>query len=104
MQAHLILIFIQEMIIMLLKPQLIKPHRQEKTTVSYHVLEGLAELKIYDDNGKVESSWNLSSSKSGIQHIRLEANQFRSIRSISNCFVYLEIANGPFDCKDTIWL
>ena len=95
---------VHEMIIMLLKPQRINPHKQEKTTISYHVLEGTAELKLYNDNGKVKYSMNLSSRKSGIQHVRLEANKFRSIRSISNSFVYLEIANGPFRDSDTIWL
>jgi len=95
---------IQEMLLILLKPQFIKPHKQEKSTISYHVIEGLAELRLYDDNGNVEFVRNLSSTESGIQHIRLEANKFRSIRSISNSFVYLEIANGPFRDSNTIWL
>tara|TARA_Y100000590_G_scaffold458802_2_gene614354 strand:+ start:278 stop:760 length:483 start_codon:yes stop_codon:yes gene_type:complete len=95
---------IQEMLLVLLKPQLIKPHKQEKSIISYHVLDGAAALKIYDDNGDVEFEENLSSSETGIQHIRLEANRFRSIESLSDYFIYLEITTGPFQESDTIWL
>jgi len=95
---------IQEMLLILLRPQFIKPHKQEKSTVSYHVLKGLAELRLYDDNGNVEFVRNLSSTESGIQHIRLEANRFRSIKSLSDYFIYLEISIGPFQDSDTIWL
>ncbi|MDC3111627.1 hypothetical protein OA413_05405, partial [Pelagibacteraceae bacterium] len=36
--------------------------------------------------------------------IRMKANLFRKVQSLSDDTVFLEIANGPFKDKDTEWL
>ena len=36
-------------------------------------------------------------------HIRLKANQYRTIKSLKKDTIFLEVSEGPFKDSDTIW-
>jgi len=36
--------------------------------------------------------------------IRLNAKQFRTVRSVTPFAIFLEVGTGPFQDSDTIWL
>ena len=93
---------IHEMLMIHTKPQVIKPHKQNKTSLSYHIIKGFGEVKLYNNNGYLQQKILISDS--GQQHIRLDANIFRSIESKSECFIFLDVASGPFKDEDTIWM
>jgi|TARA_B100001175_G_C19260068_1_gene518981 cupin fold WbuC family metalloprotein len=88
---------IQEMIIMHKTPQIIGPLKQKKESISYHVLNGKLQIDIFNKNeiSKFELKKNDS--------IRIPCNLFRKIISKKKNTIFLEVVNGPFKDKDTIW-
>ena len=97
---------VHEMIIIHTCPKNIGPLKQNKTSLSYHMIEGELAIKIFDDNGKMKSTLNLSANaeKSNTYiSCRLKSGEFRSIESKTPYTIFLEVASGPFVDSDTIW-
>ena len=95
---------IHEMLIMHTKPYKFIPHSQNKSSLSYHILFGWGEMTLYNKDGKLTETVQIGVRDNDSQHIRLNPDVFRSIESLSESFIYLEVASGPFNDKDTIWL
>ena len=98
---------IHEMLMMHTQPSSTGPLKQDKTSISYHIIEGELEIKLYDNNGNEVKNYNLNSHSSSTissHSLRLNANQYRSIHSKSNYTLFLETASGPFKDSDTYWL
>jgi hypothetical protein len=75
-----------------------------KSSLSYHAIDGESVVNLHDDQGKSTHQFRISSGADGKKSLRLDANVFRSIRSLSDYFIFLEVASGPFEDSDTIWL
>jgi cupin fold WbuC family metalloprotein len=97
---------VHEMLMIHTGPMCIGPLRQErKTSLSYHMLDGKAEIGLYDNDGVQLSSCAMSSDDATVpSSVRLDASTFRTIRSLSPYAIFLEVAAGPFVDNDTIWL
>ena len=95
---------IHEMLIVHMYPQKVGPLKQNKSSLSYHVLYGSAEIILYDENGEEVKQILLGTNKNEYQHVRLDSSIYRSIESKSDYFIVLEVASGPFKDSDTIWL
>jgi 8-oxo-dGTP diphosphatase len=97
---------VHEMLMIHTGPMCIGPLRQErKTSLSYHMLDGKAEIELYDNDGVQLSSCAMSSDDATVpSSVRLDASIFRTIRSLSPYAIFLEVAAGPFVDNDTIWL
>jgi cupin fold WbuC family metalloprotein len=100
---------IHEMLMIHTKPHYTKPHytkslKQHKISLSYHVIEGFAELNIYGDNQVLKQQIVIGDKEDQIKFIRLDADKFRSLESKSDYFIFLEVANGPFKDSDTVWM
>jgi 8-oxo-dGTP diphosphatase len=96
---------IHEMLMVHTEPTLVGPLKQNKTSLSYHMLDGVAEIALLDDSGTVSRRMRLASSDNNHAHsVRLRANIFRSMQTVSPYAIFLEIASGPFEDNDTIWL
>lgn len=91
-----------EMLIMHIFPVKVGPLKQKKSFLSYHIIEGEIFIKTYDNNGNKKSEHQLSICE-GSQFLRLEADKYRSITTLSPFAIFLEVANGPFKDDDTIW-
>ena len=91
-----------EMLIMHILPVKVGPLKQKKSFLSYHIIEGEIFIKTYDNNGNKKSEHQLSTYE-GSQFLRLEADKYRSITTLSPFAIFLEVANGPFKDDDTIW-
>ena len=91
-----------EMLIMHVFPVKVGPLKQKKSFLSYHIIEGKIFIKTYDNNGAKTNEHQLSIYE-GSQFLRLEANKYRSITTLSQFAIFLEVANGPFKDNDTIW-
>lgn len=95
---------IHEMLMVHTCPQKVEPHKQNKSSLSYHLYDGEIELSLHNDEGDVTWSTNLmSNSSASPKSVRLDAGVFRSMKSKSHYSVFLEVASGPFKDKDTIW-
>ena len=101
---------VHEMLMIHTKPQYIKPHctkiyKNQNKTVSYHVIDGESIINIHDDDGNVIKEIAMSSSDNNkASSCRLNANIFRSMRSLTDSFLFLETSSGPFNDSDTVWL
>ena len=91
-----------EMLMMHIIPLKVGPLKQKKSSLSYHIIEGEIFIKIYDNNGNQTNEHQLST-YTGSRFLRLEADKYRSITTLSPFAIFLEVANGPFKDDDTIW-
>lgn len=83
-------------------PTSVGPLKQEKETISYHIIDGILEIETEDKTNIVLSSdffQNTGASKS----YRLKPSQYRVVKSKSDYCIFLEVNNGPFNDFDTIW-
>ena len=87
------------------KPFLVGPLKQEKETISYHIIDGTLEINV--ENGKDSNPVVLSSdtdeNKYSFRSYRLKPSQFRTVKSKTKYCIFLEVNNGPFNDSDTIW-
>ena len=90
---------VHEMIIVHLKPQKIGPLKQIKKYISYHLLKG--ELKIKQISKYKKKNFYLHKNKK--THIRIKCDVFRVVESLKPLTIFLEISEGPFKDRDTIW-
>jgi len=95
---------IHEMLMIHTKPHYTKPLKQNKTSLSYHVVEGFGELNLYNDSGLLQQQIAIGDRDHDKKFVRLNANMFRSLESKSDYFIFLEVASGPFKDSDTIWM
>ena len=98
---------IHEMLMVHTTPTSIGPLKQNKTSLSYHIIEGILEIELHDDHGRRLKKFVLSKNNlvtSHLSSLRLRANEYRSIRSTTPFAIFLEVASGPFQDSDTQWL
>jgi cupin fold WbuC family metalloprotein len=96
---------IHEMLMIHTSPSKTGPLRQNKTSLSYHIIEGAIEVLLHNAAGDVAERHQLDSEDDlAVRSIRLDANTFRTVRTVSPQAIFLEVASGPFSDCDTIWL
>ena len=98
---------IHEMLMVHTVPGSVGPLKQNKSSLSYHIIEGALTIKMYDENGAVLKEYFLGKgalSKANCISLRLNASQYRSVHSTSPFAIFLEVASGPFQDCDTQWL
>jgi 8-oxo-dGTP diphosphatase len=96
---------IHEMLMLHTRPQSVGPLKQDKSSLSYHMLDGTADFRLHDNQGariwesRLDSENNFCS-----RSLRLDARVFRSMQTVSPYAIFLEVAGGPFKDNDTVWL
>lgn len=97
---------VHEMLMIHTHPLNVGPLRQDRNAaLSYHMLEGAAEISLHDERGvRVWVSRIDSDRPEAPISVRLNASEFRSIRSLTPYAIFLEVASGPFRDHDTIWM
>ena len=94
---------INEMLIIVRGKYSNKPHKQVKSSVSYHLLQGNLTINIFKKK-KIKKKYLLGESKNKLKLLRLNANIFRSLTCSGKFTIFMEMSCGPFKDKDTIWL
>lgn len=80
----------------------VPPHRQRGKSTSGHVIEGEAELLLFDDDGAPVACIALGPAAAGGDfYYRVPAHIYRSLLIRSSVFVFHETTNGPFRVGDT---
>ena len=95
---------INEMLIMVKGRFLNKPHKQKKSSVSYHLLSGNMRINLHNNKGKIVKKYILGEKKNNLKLLRLDANIFRSLFCSGKFTIFMETSCGPYNDSDTIWL
>lgn len=90
---------LHEMLIALNGKSYIQPHRHHNKSESFHVVEGLADIILFDDSGKIQHLIQMGSVESGRSFMyRIEPPVYHTLRIQSDTFIFHETTPGPF-CK-----
>lgn len=87
--------FLHEMLIAMRQDTYIRPHRHAKKIESFHLIDGAADVVIFDEAGEIDDVIEL-----GPDHnffYRLETPRYHTVIINSPVFVMHEVTNGPFN-------
>jgi len=88
---------VQQMIIVMCRDVLFRPHRHRAKTESFHMIEGFLDLVFFDQLGKPERVVRMGPSGSGAVFChRLSVSQFHAVLPQSDFVVMHEITAGPW--------
>ena len=90
------------MIICLKGSNYFRTHKHPKNfSESYFMIEGIIDIYLFDDAGKLLEKVNLNASK-GSFYYRLSKPIFHLVRPRTEWTIYHEVATGPFDKLNSI--
>jgi cupin fold WbuC family metalloprotein len=93
---------LHEMLIVVDRDSYIRPHRHPGKTESLHVIEGAADLVVFDDDGTVADVVPIGDYASDrVFYYRLNAPLFHTLRLRSDKLTVHETTNGPFNPSET---
>ena len=94
---------LHEMVIVLSRETYIRPHQHSDKSESFHVIEGVADVVVFDDEGGVTDIIPLGDYRSGRPfYYRLSAPRFHTVLIHSDTLVIHETTNGPFRKGDSV--
>jgi cupin fold WbuC family metalloprotein len=89
---------LHEMLIVHRKNTYVRPHKHPGKTESTHIIEGLVDIVLFDDEGKVDRVLNMGDYASGrIFYYRMATPMFHTLIIRSDILVFHETTNGPFN-------
>ncbi|HMC65224.1 MAG TPA: WbuC family cupin fold metalloprotein [Gemmataceae bacterium] len=95
---------LHEMLIVLGRGTYVRPHKHPNKTESFHIVEGQADLILFDDDGIIGSVLAMGEYDSGRTFFyRLCAPYYHTVIVRSDALVLHETTNGPFVRADTIF-
>ena len=93
---------IHEMLIVHTRECYVRPHFHIDKPESLHVIEGQADLIIFNQSGKITKVLNLSNNlNNGFVYYRIEANTIHMLIIKSDYFIFHEVTKGPFKKENT---
>jgi len=98
---------IQEMLMIHAEPISTGPLRQDRdSSVSYHMLRGVLEITLHHEDSRGDESFVIErhqNSPSLSSSLRVPARVFRTIRTLTDSAIFVEVQSGPFTDSDTEW-
>jgi cupin fold WbuC family metalloprotein len=95
---------LHEMFVVYVKETYIKPNKHLGKDESLHILEGLADLVFFDDEGNVTDVVSLGEYSSGRQfYCRIPESVYHTLLIRSDMIAIHESTPGPFNRADTIF-
>ncbi len=95
---------IHEMLIVLTEEAYVRPHKHLNKSESGHVVEGQADLIVFDEAGALANVIELGDYASARQFFyRMASPSYHMLLIRSAVFVFHEVTNGPFDRADTVF-
>lgn len=95
---------LHEMIIVNLRDTYVRPHKNTNKPKSFRMLEGLMDVVVFDDAGKVTGVTRLGAYESGYpSYFRLHTTRFHTLRTVSPLGIFQETSRGPFAPGDTVF-
>ena len=94
---------LHEMFIIHAKDAYIRPHKHLNKIESLHVIEGIADVIIFDDVGKVIEAFRMGDYSSGYAfYHRYPDSGYHTLIIRSEFLVFHEVTSGPFKRSDTV--
>ena len=94
---------LHEMLIAISSESYIHPHKHIAKSESFHIVEGSADVLIFDDFGNITNIVKLGAPGSGRSYFyRLSEDSFHTMIIQSNILLVHEVTNGPFDREQTV--
>jgi cupin fold WbuC family metalloprotein len=88
---------LHEMMIVLEKNVFIPPHNHPGKCESLHVIEGVADAVVFDDNGEITQVFPLGQYGSGrVFYCRMNTSVYHTLLIRSDYFIFHETTTGPF--------
>ncbi|MBC8182557.1 WbuC family cupin fold metalloprotein [candidate division KSB1 bacterium] len=95
---------IHEMLIVHEKSCYIQPHKHIGKTESFHIIEGLVDIILFDEDGQINGIIPMGDYSTGLKFFyRLPPSHYHTLLIQSDVLVFHEITNGPFKSEDTVW-
>ncbi|RKZ85909.1 MAG: cupin fold metalloprotein, WbuC family [Candidatus Parabeggiatoa sp. nov. 1] len=95
---------LHEMLIVLRKETYVRPHKHLHKSESFHIIEGLVDVVIFDDEGKIIEVIQMGDYASERRfYYRLSSPYYHIPFIISDYVVIHETTNGPFNRADTLF-
>ena len=93
---------LHQMVIVLCRDTWIAPHRHLKKSESFHVLEGEADVVLFNDDGGIREVVELGDYGSSRNFMyRLDDPLYHTLLVRSDHLIIHEITNGPFDPEES---
>jgi cupin fold WbuC family metalloprotein len=81
----------------------VPPHKHLNKVESYHLIEGVFEIILFEDDGLILDIIKLDEeSKDGYFYYRIPEGLYHMVVPVSDTVIYHEITNGPFQQKSMI--
>ncbi|MBW2618531.1 MAG: WbuC family cupin fold metalloprotein [Deltaproteobacteria bacterium] len=94
---------VHEMLIIHYSDVYVPPHKHLDKSESFHVIEGLGHVFVFDDEGGVIETVRLGEFGSGERfYYRITKSFYHSLVIASDCLVFHETTRGPFDPAETV--
>jgi cupin fold WbuC family metalloprotein len=95
---------LHEMLIVHDRSAYVRPHKHPGKSESTHIIEGLVDVVMFDDEGRIKGVIRMGDYASGRTfYYRMAAPIFHTLIIRSDILVFHEITNGPFDRRDTVF-
>ena len=95
---------LHEMLIVHERGAYVRPHKHPGKIESAHIIEGLVDVVVFDDDGQITSVIRMGDYASGKTfYYRMAIPLFHTLIIRSDVLVFHETTNGPFDRRDTIF-
>lgn len=95
---------LHEMLIVHERGTYVRPHKHLNKTESLHIIDGLADVVVFDDDGKITDVMQMGDYKSGrIFYYRMQYPYFHTFLIHSEILLFHEVTNGPFNRNDTVF-
>lgn len=93
-----------EMFIVHARDTYVPPHKHLAKSESFHVIEGLVDVVLFDEAGKLKDVISMGDYGSGRKfYYRLSDPCYHTLLIESDHLVFHETTNGPFDRADTVF-
>ena len=95
---------LHEMIIVHERGAYVRPHMHPGKSESTHIIEGLVDVVLFDDGGRIVRVINMGDYASGKPFFyRMATSKYHTLIIRSEVLVFHETTNGPFDRAATLF-
>ena len=95
---------LHEMLIVHTPETYVRPHKHLAKSESFHVIEGEADVVLFDEEGRIVELISMGPYPSGACfYYRLADPYYHGLVIHSELFLFHETTNGPFDRRDTLF-
>jgi cupin fold WbuC family metalloprotein len=95
---------LHEMLIIHKKNTYIRPHKHIGKSESTHIIEGLVDVILFNEDSKIDRVISMGDYASGKTfYYRLAEPIFHMLIIRSDFLIFHETTNGPFECADTFF-